>query len=302
VNIILNLILFLTFLFSCAAQQINKKTDFFISDHLEKPTQIAKSEIPSRYWVADKFLVHFISNANEENKNMSPVIYIHGLGGSLEDFSEIINTLHPTNSSAPYYALDLPPFGKSFMNKSELSIHRYSELLEKFISMFTTSKVNLVCHSMGGQVCIDFSLNHPDKVQLLTLIDAAGVYERSTYINQTLNHYAGINVGPISNATAASPSDLAWYNQNFTKKLITNNPLILMAIESYKENFHGRIKQLKTKTLIFWGHDDTVFNFENGLYLKENIEDSKLYIIEHAGHFPLKSHAEFISNIIQKNL
>lgn len=237
--------------FSCASKQTLNRTDTFLSEILENPTNIANHETPSRYITIDKFLVHFISNINEKNKNISPIIYIHGLGGSLEDFSEIIKLILVSKKSAPFYAIDLPPFGKSFMNKSELSIHKYSELLRKFISMLPNSKVNLVCHSMGGQVCLDFSLVYPDKVQLLTLIDPAGVYQRSSYINQTLNHYAGISIGSIEHTNASNIGDMTWYNQEFIKKFITNNPLVLMAIESYKENFMIVLISLNQKHLFF---------------------------------------------------
>lgn len=286
----------------CVSNKPTNTNADLVSQALSNPIQNHNIEVPSRFWHFKNFIIHFTTNMNENNKSLSPIIYVHGLGGNQNDFSEIINILHPSTHSRPYFAIDLPPFGKSLMNKSELSIQKYSNLLHEFVTLLPDFKISLVCHSMGGQVCIDFALNHPNQIELLTLIDPAGVYQRSTYINQTVNQFTQMNIGLKDYPRVNNLGDLTWYNQEFTNKIITNNPLVLMAIESYKDNFHDRIQNLKTKTVIIWGKNDVVFNFENGLYLKENIENSILYIIDDADHFSLKSHADIISKMIQTYL
>lgn len=287
----------------CVTRKPPLDTGDFLSEGLNQPKKIGTIEIESRYWSYKNFLVHFISNANAKNQNLSPIIYVHGLGGSLDGFLDLIKLIHPSKSSRPYYAIDLPPFGRSALRKSELTIHDYTEMLQDFVALLPTiTKINLVCHSMGGQVCIDFALAHPEKIQLLTLISPAGVYEKTPFVDGAVNHFAGINVGSVAHPHAVSIGDMTWYDQGFNRRMITNNPLMLIAVESFRLNFHERIKDLKTKTLILWGHDDAIFNFENGLYLKENIENSTLYVIDGANHTPMSTHAALISQLIQKYL
>jgi pimeloyl-ACP methyl ester carboxylesterase len=293
-------IAFLVSLCACVSSQPSKMTNTFLSETLSHPQKFESIEAPSRYWSFDKYLVHFISNVNEKNKNQIPIIYVHGLGGSLDDFAELIEVSQRSKFSHPYYAIDLPPFGKSVMEKSDLSIQGYADLLQEFISTLEVPRVSLVCHSMGGQVCIEFALRNPNQVQLLTLVSPAGVYDKTSYVNATLGHYVGIGVGEVDHPNASTISDLYWYSQSFTRKMITDNPSILMAIESYKNNFHARINKLKTKTLIVWGRDDTVFGYENGLFLKENIENSVLYVIDGATHDSLQTHANLIFKLIEK--
>jgi len=294
--------LFFIVCFGCSSKKPAVTADDFLSDVLNHPTKFEATECGSRYWNYNQYLVHFVSNINDENKKTAPFIYVHGLGGSLEDFSEVIKAIHSGKLDRSFYAIDLPAFGKSLSHNSEISIRKYSEMLREFVHMLDVPKVNLVCHSMGGQVCIDFALGHPDMIQLLTLISPAGVYQKSDYINQTLDHYVGIGVGSIDYPNAKSLGDLSWFNQEFVRKMITNDSVALIAIDSFRDNFHKRIHELRTKTLILWGRNDTVFSYENGLYLKENIEDSTLYIIEGADHFPLKTHAAYISKLILQYL
>jgi pimeloyl-ACP methyl ester carboxylesterase len=285
----------------CASEK-SLQTNDFLSQAFNHPGITAMPEAQSRYWLFGNFLVHFVTNVNEKNRNLPPVIYVHGLGGTLDGFADLIKLIHHSSSSRPFYAIDLPPFGKSAMKESELSIHSYSEMLQEFVAILGVPKVNLVCHSMGGQVCIDFALANPNQIQLLTLISPAGVYERSAFVNESVNHFAGINVGPIDYPHARSFGDLSWYDQEFARRMITNNPLVLVGIESYREDFHNRIQKLKPKTLIIWGREDKIFSYENGLYLKENVENSTLYVIDGADHTSFATHAGIISKLIQKYL
>src|SRR5262249_22239193 len=130
----------------------------------------------------------------------------------------------------------------------------------------------------------------------------AGIYDKSTFVSGATNHFAGINVGPIDHPHARAIGDMSWYSQGFNRRMFTDDPLMLIAVESFCLNFHDRVQKLKTKTLIIWGREDQIFSFENGLYLKENVENATLYIIDGAGHTPLKTHAALISKLIQKYL
>jgi pimeloyl-ACP methyl ester carboxylesterase len=187
------------------------------------------------------------------------------------------------------------------MQKSALTIRSYTDLLREFIAQVTTEKVSLVCHSMGGQVCIDFALAHPYQIHMLTLISPAGIYDKSAFVSGATKHFAGLSVGAIDHPYADTLGDLAWYNQDFHRRMIVDNPMLLIAIESFRENFYDRIQKLKTKTLIIWGRDDEIFNFENGIFLKENVEHSTLYVLDGAGHTPMKTHAAEIAKLIRKH-
>jgi pimeloyl-ACP methyl ester carboxylesterase len=290
--------------FTCACVSRKAKLDSHevINQGLVAPAGFEIQGVQARYWIYNDFVIHFVTNVNEQNKNLAPIIYVHGLGGSLEGFAPLINILHRSKSSRPFYAIDLPPFGKSAMQKGELSIHSYKDMLQDFIAALAVPKINLVCHSMGGQVCIEYALNSPGQIQLLTLISPAGTYEKSPFVNGVTNHFAGINVGTVDAPNAIGFGDLTWYDQNFARRMITDNPLILVGIESFRENFHARIQNLKTKTLIIWGRNDQIFSYANGLYLKENIEHSTLYVIEGADHTSFKTHPALIANLIQKYL
>lgn len=287
---------------ACASKPPATQANRFLSKNISEPKTIGNSKVQSRYWKYKDFLVHFITNANEKNRNQTPIIYVHGLGGSLDEFFNIIKTLHPDGDSRPYYAIDLPPHGGSALQGTELSIQGYVETLREFISMLPNDKVNLVCHSMGGQVCIGFALTNPKQIDLLTLLSPAGIYQKSEFVSDALKNFAGINIGSVEDPATRDVGDLGWYVQEINSKLITNDPLLLIAIESFRTNFHHEVKELKTRTLVIWGREDKVFSFENGLFLNENIKDSTLYIVDKAGHVAFKTHGPLVAKLIEKHL
>lgn len=290
-------------LLGCASRNTSPSASEFLSDSLSHPSSALPLGVLSRYWSHKNFLIHFVTNVTEKTKDITPVIYIHGLGASLEGYAGLINEIHYNKKiNSPFYALDLPPFGKSALLRSDVVIHDYTEMLRDFILMLGVPKVNLVCHSMGGQVCIDYALDNPSQIQLLTLISPAGIFDRSEFVSSISSQFARVNVGQVDSPNARTLGDLFWYDQEFTRRMLTDNPSVLVGIEVYRFNLHERVKDLQTKTLIIWGREDKIFSFENGLFLKENIENSTLYVLDGAGHGSFKENPKLVANLILKYL
>ncbi|MCB0394100.1 MAG: hypothetical protein KDD25_06055, partial [Bdellovibrionales bacterium] len=63
-----------------------------------------------------------------------------------------------------------------------------------------------------------------------------------------------------------------------------------------------KVKNLKPKTLVIWGKDDKLLSVSNAYFLKENVPDVNVYVLEGAGHTPMKTHASILSELIQKYL
>lgn len=58
------------------------------------------------------------------------------------------------------------------------------------------------------------------------------------------------------------------------------------------------LRNLQQPTLIIWGGRDEVLPPEDGLYLRENLPNSKLVTIEGAGHVPSYTHPEILVELI----
>lgn len=106
------------------------------------------------------------------SKNSStPIVFVHGLFGSIENLGMITRLL---KDEFLVYAIDLPNHGRS-QHTSETSIQAMATVMLRWMSVQGLDCVDLVGHSLGGKVCMELALRHPDRVRRLAVADIAPV-------------------------------------------------------------------------------------------------------------------------------
>jgi pimeloyl-ACP methyl ester carboxylesterase len=104
-----------------------------------------------------------------------PLVLAHGIGRSLEDWSE---NLCAFSSQRPVYALDLIGFGLSGKPDVRYSIDDLSDFLVVFMDALGLETVALAGNSLGGAVCVRTALRHSTRVSSLILVAPAGFGQR----------------------------------------------------------------------------------------------------------------------------
>ncbi|ASR38951.1 hydrolase [Prauserella marina] len=101
----------------------------------------------------------------------STVVYVHGLGGSSTNWTDLAAQLAP---SARGFALDLPGFGRSEPETGfTFSLLAHAGVVADYIEQHTNGPVHLVGNSMGGAIALLLGANRPDLVRTLTLVSPA---------------------------------------------------------------------------------------------------------------------------------
>jgi len=119
------------------------------------------------------------------------ILLVHGTAGSSLSFIHVLQTLRETFN---VYAVDLPGFGRSHVNRTYKEIARMYEnsadfhcnVLERAMDEFgiTRKAANhtrgggaFFCgHSFGGYICSRFVVVHPGRVAGLIMVNPAGVF------------------------------------------------------------------------------------------------------------------------------
>ena len=98
----------------------------------------------------------------------SPIIFLHGFTGNLEDWFFLKEKL-PKNFSAIF--IDLLGHGKSSSpDQFELySAESQMEILDNLFDQLNISEFTLVGYSMGGRLALSYTLKFPKKVNRLVL-------------------------------------------------------------------------------------------------------------------------------------
>lgn len=103
--------------------------------------------------------------AVEESGTGSPVVCVHGLGGSSNTWSAMQHEL----SAHRLIRIDLPGSGRSHLPKEELSMAFFVECLQTICKRLGVTKAQWLGHSMGTIVCQHLALNSPDLVESMVL-------------------------------------------------------------------------------------------------------------------------------------
>lgn len=98
-----------------------------------------------------------------------PLIILHGLFGSLDNWATIAKALA---SDVHVYAYDARNHGRSF-HSEKFSYKAMADDIGEFMDQRGITSAHLLGHSMGGKSAMQFALTHPDRVDTLIVVDIA---------------------------------------------------------------------------------------------------------------------------------
>ena len=108
----------------------------------------------------------------DEGNADETIILIHGLASNAGFWRYNISDL---SEDYRVIALDLPGYGKSDKGDYPYGMAWYAEVISRFIEAQNLENVTYIGHSMGGQIGITLSLNHPESIDRLVLAAPAGI-------------------------------------------------------------------------------------------------------------------------------
>ena len=243
------------------------------------------------------------------------VILIHGLGGSTDDWLNIVPQL---SKKFHVLAFDLPGFGLSDKGSQNYSPTHYAQLVQYLANHYLQNKpYHVVGHSMGGAIALRFAAQHPSRLQRLVLIDAAGILHpqvitkyqagsmiaRASGVQQTRGFVERLSGKLLEQAERLpiSPIDIA--NSTLGRDLVLQGgPLKIAALELAGENFTQAIATVKAPTLILWGDNDLIAPLRTGNVLAARIPRARLEIIAGSGHEPMQDQTERLNSLLSSYL
>ena len=102
----------------------------------------------------------------------TPLICIHGLGGTKASFLPTVSALAPEGFRV--ICLDLPGFGDSYKPASgRYDAPWFAAAVVELLDELGVDRAHLVGNSMGGRIAIETGLIHPDRVEKLVLLSPA---------------------------------------------------------------------------------------------------------------------------------
>jgi 2-hydroxy-6-oxonona-2,4-dienedioate hydrolase len=97
---------------------------------------------------------------------MLPVVLVHGLSVSS---AYLLPTMRALAGRVPFYAPDLPGFGKSEKPAHVLDVPELADALGAWMDALGLGRAHLLGHSLGAQIVVDLASRQPSRVASLIL-------------------------------------------------------------------------------------------------------------------------------------
>lgn len=219
------------------------------------------------------------------------IVFLHGWGADLNSFLWLKDYFVDDYS---LIFLDFEGFGESLQPKNVKFVSDYANDLHELLSLFDICELNIVAHSFGGRVAIKYLFMHQGEFEnvKLCLVDSAGIKPR-----RGLGYYLKVKKFKALKRKAQKNECLREKLNDFGsddyKKL---SPIMKETFKNIvNEDLSCYAKFLTCKTIIIWGRKDKETKIYMAKKLNKLIKNSKLQIINNAGHFCfLENKEEFL--------
>ena len=189
-------------------------------------------------------------------------------------------------------ALDQIGYGQSEKPMMRYTVENFTDYLHDFMVALNIPKASLVGNSLGGWVALDFAIRHPEMVEKLVLVDAAGLHPTiplklpeggwKTLTPFNTRWFFDLMAANKEWATA----DLGLLSYETHEKKGDNYTVASSVAEmgTGQEFEDKKLDKVKAPTLIIWGRDDTLIPMKMGKEFNEGIAGSQMIVIDGAGH------------------
>ncbi len=240
------------------------------------------------------------------------ILFIHGLGSSADRWLGIPSAL---SANLHAIALDLPGFGESSKPATmNYTIQNFRENIVDFMNKLgiNDGKTSIVGHSLGGYIAAEVTIENKNLVERLVLIDSSGMLKKPTPL---LEEYLQVAMNPTSDKVRKVFEQMVANQARIPSKLVEgfiariNLPNAKYAFKSTLQNSAntqiglGRLKRIENiPTLILWGIKDKVIPTKHSELFKEGIMNSRIEIIQDAGHAPFAEKPDQVCEILHNFL
>lgn len=134
------------------------------------PAAVA-GEVVSRCIDVDGLCIHLLDTA-PDRADLPAVLLVHGWAGCAEDFRPM---LHQATGARRWIAFDFPGCGGSDKPDIHYSVSGMADVVDRVREALGYDEVDLVGHSLGGQIAVHCAVRWPKGIRRLVLVDPDGL-------------------------------------------------------------------------------------------------------------------------------
>jgi len=249
-----------------------------------------------------------------------PVLLLHGVGRSLEDWNEQHDLL---SDRYRVVSLDLPGFAFSELDDRPATLHALAAFLPGVLdALGIPGRVHLIGNSIGGAVAMTFAVECPERAATLVLASSVGFGSEVTLALRLLAIAPnGLRLLRGTRVGSRRVTRSLFYDDRFVTRDRVDRALwlskrpghsdtLLEAIrelgtfrgvnQGWRMQLLGRLRPLSIPTMVVWGEHDRVLpasQLENAAAL---LPGAETHLFPATGHLPMiERSGEFASLVRQ---
>ncbi len=239
--------------------------------------------------------VSFRGNDNGFSRKHRTLVFIHGSGGSHEDWEQQIVSLQ---DNFPIAALDLPGHGQSAGNGKQ-DVFAYVAAVEKFLTATGIVKPVLIGHSLGAAICLGLAITTGDKAAAIVPVGGGVRMPVSPLILNGLKDDPPAAIAAIAKFSVTKANRERCAGQiaaaiSRTDAEVTHGDYTACN----RLDITGEIAAIRIPTLVVCGAEDKMMPPAMSVYLRDKIAGATLALIPEAGHFVMLENPEAFNSII----
>lgn len=244
------------------------------------------------------------------NDDLPPVLLLHGFDSSCLEWRFTYPKLE--NANLECWAFDILGWGFSYSEDlRSVGVQAKREHLFEFWRSYIKKPMVLVGASLGGATAIDFTLEHPEAVSKLVLINAQGYAEGTGKMATIPKVFAYAAVSVLKSFVLRTYANIIIYHQIKWGVIIdqmhvgrlhcfmpgwADASVDFMLSGGY--NLASRIPEVTKETLIIWGEQDRIISKDTPQRFKDDLPNGRLAFVNKCGHLPHAEKPEAVAALI----
>ena len=228
------------------------------------------------------------------------ILLLHGTASSLHTWDQWSKEL---KKHYRVIRLDLPGFGLTGPEPfDQYEVNNDVDFINAFLEYLALEKVHLVGSSLGGRISWQYSLEYPEQVESLTLINSLG------YPQESWPPAIQMAQWPLLDTLVANLSPRFMFDIGLKEIYFDANQVDDQLIDRYYDLAHYpgnmdafpkrvkakldthsiEISNLTVPTLILWGEEDRYFPVSRAFDFSHDIKNSSIVTYDNVGHLPME--------------
>jgi 4,5:9,10-diseco-3-hydroxy-5,9,17-trioxoandrosta-1(10),2-diene-4-oate hydrolase len=238
-----------------------------------------------------------------------PLIFLHGGGQGSGGWTNWKANLDAF-ANAGFWAIAPDAIGYGLSSKPENATYNLDFLVENlklFCKAMKIDRTILLGNSMGGAMAIRFALDCPEKTEKLIVMAAGGLAPLESYrdmeairlIFTISQEEGGLTKDKLKRLLTALTYDNALVTEELLEErmeVAKTQPMAVFKTLTI-ENLAPRLPELKMPVLALWGREDKACPVAHGFELAKAVDDARLILFPHCGHWVQAEKAEIFNRL-----